>query len=147
MKIKSKNTICLFFAIVIVCAFTLTSCGATDGGMSYYGDNPDMDKEVNDEIKAVVLQAMKDVFIVNSTAKQQYLTYTTSAQREVIQLDEDVPDRLFFIAEKDFMKKFESNDGETYAAVIQTYYPEYFCHVTVINEDGYYKISRFQLDI
>lgn len=145
MKIKSKKTICLFLAIVIVCAFTLTSCGATDGGMSYYGDNPDMDKEVNDEIKAVVLQAMKDAFVIFS-GPEYHDIYTTTNPLEIIAF-EKYERHLFFIAEKDFMKKFESNDGETYTAVIQTYYPEFFCHVTVINEDGDYKVSEFQLDI
>lgn len=114
-----------------------------------YSNNSDLDVDSNKEIKVLILDSVKDLFLLGYSANQNEL-YATSDPTKIIQCDKDsnISKSLFFIIDKDFMKDLTLNENGEYEVIVKSYFPtSYFCHITITQTDTGYKITNFQLDV
>ena len=148
MKTKKKIIIII---ISLICFIILLSLFMQYIFLSpaIYSDNTQINSDANQEIKTLVLNSFKDLFLFSDSNNSENLYYSTDETR-IIQLDKDsgVSKSIICFIERDFMKNLEINEKGEYYLIVKTYFPEsYFCHITIIETEKGYRITSFGLDV
>ena len=151
MKSKKKVKKIIIVIISVICFIIIFSLLFNCIFLSdfLYFDNTHINSDINKEIKELVLNSFKDLFLITGFKNSENL-YLATNDRTIIQLDEnaDVGKSTFFIIERDFMNNLSINESGEYYLIVKTYFPKsYFCHITICETENGYKISSFGLDI
>lgn len=112
-----------------------------------YKNNSSLSKEANKEVKALLLDAMKDQHSALFSPDESKL-YTEDFILEYLYEATPLQQKKFWVdIDGGFMETVEKQDDNTYTAKIQMRAPEDWCYYfTVEVIDGQYIISDFAID-
>jgi len=131
--------------MVLLMSFLLTNVFCWSG---CYKNNSSLDKKVNNQIKHLLLNAMKDYWTKLYTTDKNEL-YTEGCIQEYLPAQEywGNAKNWVIIIDRNFMDTVTERSGEIYEAYIQASYPEdyrFYYRIEVI--DGQYMITQFMID-
>ena len=147
MKAKKKIIIIIIsvIAFILILSLLIPRIFLSD---FLYSDNTHINSDINQEIKELVLNSFKDLFLISDFKNSENL-YLETDDSTIIQLDEnsDIVKSTFFVIERDFMNNLSVNENGEYYLIVKTYFPKsYFCHITISETENGYKIKSFGLD-
>ena len=141
-----KRNVCLsaFWLFVLIC-LVLNCCSWP----ILYLNSQSFDKQVNRQIKNLILTSLKDLFLITDILDNSDIYYQLDGEK-IIQCNNNsgVKKSLLFVVEKNFMNNIRKLDDNTYEGIVKVYFPEeYFCRIKIVCTENGYKISCFQLDV
>ncbi len=140
--------------IILICCFVLiltTVFSLKNVFMSefFYANNSDYGKDVNDSVKSVVLDSVKErCSLLYKPDKTNIYSANFIESVDWDEQSEEIPKSVLCIIDADFMKTLQQVGENQYRVIVKARYPEdCYYEITIKKEADQYLITSFLVDI